>query len=418
MQTQTLSYRFADSMQTHTLQGTQKELIAFLDDFNWFSSKALINACAYLKPRALGSVCVKPLVPIDPIIQHMFAPIVEEPAIKVQPIERKEPVKVKHVVTSVAASVRSIRNRDHERAYIHLADDTTCTCTETGISFKVTLAAPLRLNLEVLHPLAFNNNVESLILSYRKSGIHLEKELERQVLAGMLITTLRHKGLLACTDYPAANLCLQRAKGETLSHVLRFIAGSKSTKGMPSLRLIPEAIYDTAYIPMGMTQAACIDDRVEIMLQNYVKLCKGEGEGETRHTSIWQKPKDTGKVRIYGGNLSIESRQADAAAKHADILLDKLNNEIHITQTVKDHIERQIDAFAFLGTDKREKIAREIIHMFPTSKTAKELAALFARTKTETIELGLESFTQSLESELGEFKEVKRKFNLLSKVLK
>jgi len=79
----------------------------------------------------------------------------------------------------------------------------------------------------------------------------------------------------------------------------------------------------------------------------------------------------------------------------------------------------KLDAFMYLGTEKRIEISRQIIESFGEDKLGKELANIFATTKTETMELSLSSFSHELESDLGEWKGQKRKFNLFaSQVIK
>lgn len=412
LHTHQVSYCLAGSTYVHKAVGSHAELVAFADNTIGLDNElAQVWTSPYFKrsgiapiPRMYTYFCISPLA------EHGLL----GPMQSMQPMEKSErgSVSVAAHVVRTYPTVSIHRNREHERMYVMLADACNVTCTKTGISAAVRLATPLGMNLETLHPFAFFSNVAEQVRAYVKQGLHLEKHMERQVLAGMLITALRHHKLLRSNDFVSANIALQRAKSETLSYMVRFFVYAKSTKSMPALRLVPEALYDEVYIPTGMSKEACFADRVEIMLLNYMKLCRGEGEGETRHTSVEQRVKPSGTVRIYGGNLSIESRQAHASQKHAYLLLEKLDTETHNSGKFIEWLESQVDAFSFLGTDKRVDISNRIRAHFGEQKTAKELARIFGSVKTETIEQGLENRTDA-----GNTQPVRR-FNLTSKLVK
>ena len=410
-----LSYRFPEDKEYRSKQGTFTELRDFVNDFNWLDLRALLD-CSYIKHNALGEVR-----PSDSLIEHFINPLPVSSPTK----EAKETKQIRQAKqTKQITTIRSKSNREHEACFIRLHEQVTVTCVETGISFSCQLPLPEKLNLEVLHPLSFFSNVQSVIRSYSNKGIFLESELSNQVLSGMLLTILRHKKLLVCHDYVKANLCLQRVKLETLSKALRFFSSLPSTLDMPQLHLVPEAMYDFHSVPISLSKEQIIADRTELMILNFIKVCKGEVEGENRIAGTilkTRKEKAGAKVRLYGGNADIEHRQALSREKLAQKLLEKLMH-LHpvpfVSQAFYSLLEARIEAFIYLGTEKRTETANQILERFNGSehiKIAKELAALFATTKTETLENSLFTFSQELEQDLGQWKGQKRKFNLFAK---
>lgn len=413
MQTHELTYCLWNNPKQHTKRGNLEELHMFLQ---CMQTKGIYSN------RFAEGVPFQEVKPVHNDLPEFITHNVIRPLQGV--MERQETKNKPEVV------LRKIRNREHEKVYVTLQDATTCTCIETGISYKVNLPMSLDVHMQTIHPFAFFSNVQDAVRSFGNKGVYLEKALERQDIAGMLITALRHHKLLKCSDFVSANLCLQRAKAETLSVLTRYFTNARSTKDMPSLRLVPEALYDTGYIPYGLSKEALISDRVEIMLINFLRVCKGEGEGNTRHISVDRtSSKSAGSVRIYGGNFSIEKRQADASQKNAYVLLEKLEHEIQdISNVFVEWLEGKIDAFVFLGGEQREQIAKLIREKFGEQKTAKELARLFGSVKTETLELGLETFshkhgddplfdgTDTQHTQHTQINTGKKKFDLLSKL--
>jgi len=156
------------------------------------------------------------------------------------------------------------------------------------------------------------------------------------------------------------------------------------------------------------------------MIQNFIKVCKGESEGETRIAGTILKTKQEkigAKVKIYGGNIDIEHRQALGREKLGKQILAKLQTLFPVptfSQAFYDMLYSKLDAFMFLGTEKRVEISKQIVEKFGEHKLGRQLAELFATTKTETMELGLTTFSQELEQNLGEWKGQKRRFNLFA----
>lgn len=324
---------------------------------------------------------------------------------KDKPVKERKPV-VTHV----------FGDSTHKQINVHLLNYTDCTCVETGISYAVKLPSIRGMHMSTLHPLSFYKNVEELVKSYINKGIALENELDTQVLAGCIITALRHHKLLRSNDYISANLCLQKALPKLLSEFLRFFVYTKSTNQMPSLRLIPEALYDVGHVPAHMTREECFADRIGVMLVNYLKVCRGENEGYTRiaGASFERRIKDT--VRVYGGNLSIERRQTNKLQELAYDLLEKLEHEFPEGYTTFiEYLEEQIDALAFLGKEKRKQIALEIKNKFKDQKTATELGRLFVTVNMETVEHNISTNLFDTPKVEAETQPIKR-FNLLSKI--
>ena len=420
-----LSYRFAGDKEYRTLEAQQSDINDFLNDFSWHGVNDLFARSKYIKRSK-----IKALQPNDSFIEYFISGSIKD-AVRLaqakmpqaQPNQPKR--KTLALQTQVTEVLRQKRNLEHDACFVRLHEFVTVTCTETGISFSCQLPVPDKLNLEVLHPLSFYSNVQETIRAYSKKGIYLETELTAQVLAGMLLTILRHKKLIVCRDYVKANLCLQKIKVENLSFSVRFFNSLPSAVSLPQLHLIPEALYDFYNAPISLTKEQIIADRTEIMLHNFIKVCKGDTEGETRIAGTILKTrneKSNAKVRIYGGNADIEHRQATGREKLGKQILVKLQTKYPVpfhSQVFYDMLYSKLDAFMYLGTEKRIEISRQIIESFGEDKLGKELANIFATTKTETMELSLSSFSHELESDLGEWKGQKRKFNLFaSQVIK
>jgi hypothetical protein len=417
-----LTYRFQNESIYHKEYGNYTDLRDFVNDFNSLDILALLN-CHYIKKNNLGNFNLS-----DRLIEHFINPLPDK--LDLSRIKEKQTAQTAQTASKVGKSLlkpiaQSVSyyvkaNNEHKACFIHLYEHTTVTCSETGISFSCQLPIPGKLNLEVIHPLSFYSNVRDVIRTYSNQGIFLESELSAQVLSGMLLTILKHKKLLICHDYVQANLCLQHAKIQTLSSAVRYFNGISSSLSMPQLHLIPEAIYDFFHAPISLTKEQIIADRVEVMIQNFIKVCKGESEGETRIAGTILKTKQEkigAKVKIYGGNIDIEHRQALGREKLGKQILAKLQTLFPVptfSQAFYDMLYSKLDAFMFLGTEKRVEISKQIVEKFGEHKLGRQLAELFATTKTETMELGLTTFSQELEQNLGEWKGQKRRFNLFA----
>lgn len=318
------------------------------------------------------------------------------------------------------------RNREHEKCYITLHEEITVTCEDTGISYTVRLPIPTALNaslnLPVLHPLAFAENVQTIMQRYSKHGVRIETELEAQVLAGMLLTILRSKNLLICKDAPKANMFLQAATRETLGFAVRWFYGRPSVVNFPALALqlddasrIREVMRD---VPLSPQQKAT--QEAEVFILNYIKACKGESnKDEAAHIHIQPSKKEQKKVRVYTDLVVQQVKDSQKASKTGENLLAKLVSQ-HPGQhnLMFGQIKTTLKILAFASSKLREDIARKLRDTFPGNEAASELAVMFAAIKQDAIEDDLLSFTQTIKAEVQDFQATKgrMKFDFMSKI--
>ena len=297
------------------------------------------------------------------------------------------------------------RNRIHEKAYITLHEEQIVICGKTGISYCVRLSAPSALQLETLHPVAIYSNVANVMQTYIKRGMRLESQLEPQVLAGMLLTILKHKDLLVMKDAKKANLFLQQATVETLSFAVRYFYNLPSVLGKPRLSLMLE---DTQHVldsmwKVPLTEKQKHQQEAELFILNYVRACKGETV-EERHIQRIVKPlhaKDTLKVKIYTDTVKQERKQVQAAKVDAKALLNRLPVLTLEDSLTVSWVNSQLSMLQFLNDDARKNTATRILSTWSMFDSAQELADVFTQTTSKTLEDDLLSFSHTVDKEAG-----------------
>lgn len=321
-------------------------------------------------------------------------------------------------LTAAANIVRRKRNREHEHCYIVLHEENTVTCEETGISFTCRLPIPAQsqaapaANLSTLHPLSSFIVVEDVIRRYYKTGIRLEAELDSQVLAGMLITILKHKGLLFCKDYVKANLYLQAATPATLSYAVRYFHNLPSTLGMVGLALNLEdrQVIRNILKRSGLSEQQQAQQQAEVQLLNYMKAVKGESY--TDDPAIAQpKPKDKAKVRLYSDPVVSQSKNVKAKMQQASLLLSKLDKSAH--PMLFELLRTSIKNLVFLSDKVKQDVAQRLVTAFPGNDQAFELSRIFADIATDKLEDDLLTFTQQIEHDKQPAKKTKLSFAAL-----
>lgn len=329
--------------------------------------------------------------------------------------ERQEQEKLRKVEPTTPTVKHLRKNRQHERAYIVLHEEQTVTCEDTGISYTVRLPIPTAindvLNLPVLHPLAFYENVRMLMQQYQRTGLRIEQELEAQVLSGMLLTVLRHRNLLICKDAPRANTFLRAATLNTLGYALRFFYQRTSTLGYPALAMHLEdsARIKDAFKHIELSDAEKATQEAELFILNYIKACKGESTAdEAAHIQI--KPSKHAKVKVYSDTVVSQTKLAQAGEKQGLVFLAKLVSAYPGQHTLMfDRIKQTLKMLAFASEKVRKDIAARLRETFPSSSDAIELAAIFAAIKQDAIEDDLLSFTQTLKKEIEQHQDNKPK---------
>lgn len=318
-------------------------------------------------------------------------------------------------------------NTQHKEAGLTLYTDVSVTCEETGITHKVNLPVPGNFNYPVMSPLASYQTVQDVLRSYSEKGWQIEKVLEPQMLAGMLITILRHKQLLIhCKDPAKANAYLRAARQETLAWAIRWFNARNSVLGMPKLSL---EIADnlTLYSQLDYRDIMESEKRTylaENTIIQYLKACRGDSG--TEDTSIQRaidakaKAKVKGKVKVYTDNVVKEVKQVEKGEKEAKVLLAKLISEYPGQHSIFfNSVKANIGILAFMSDDKRTSFAARIKETLIGNPTAQELANIFAHTSTDAIEDDLLSFTHQFEKERDDYiasKGTKTKVDFLSKL--
>jgi len=320
------------------------------------------------------------------------------------------------------------RNREHEQAYIVLHEEATITCEETGISFVCRLPVPATsqaakaINLSILHPLAFFDNVQAVLRQYYKTGIRLERELEPQVLAGMLLTIWKHKNLLICKDYARANMFLSAATKQTLSFAVRYYHNLPSTLMMPaiSLYLDDSAVIKSVLrnVPLSSLQKA--QQEAELFILNYIKACRGESQ--TDEVGHIKPAKQSAKVKLYSDPSLQQHKLVKSKATQAIELLDTItkaqaDKSAHSLLFVI--IRQNIKMLTYLSDKAKADLAHKIVTTFPNNNDALTLSRIFADIVTDKIEDDLLSFTQELTRNKQEWQhQNKIKVDFMSKITK
>lgn len=307
---------------------------------------------------------------------------------------------------------RKILNRQHERAFIWLSDQTTVTCERTGISYSCALPAPAELNLETIHPFAFYQNVLDVVKQYGKQGLVLEEQLSSQVLAGMLLTALAHHGLLVCRDYVRANLIIAQASKATLGFIVRNLTRLTSGERLPALALHLE---DMDFIDQLMARAPLTDlqkigQQAEVLLKNYIAAVQGESgaidQGHANATRKANEKKAQITVRVYSDPIKNALSKTDSAEAQAVVLLDRLEQRAKremlegYSSAVWSLFRSNTKLLTFLSEKAKQQMIVKIQEIFGTAdKQAQNLIALYKGVDTSALEEDLLGWQSELEEE-------------------
>jgi hypothetical protein len=296
------------------------------------------------------------------------------------------------IAKSASIKTVQVKHREHESLQIFLCPQTTVTCQETGISYRVELPSQAGTNLVMSHPLAIAENAMRLIKQTARLGKPLTSVYEKQILAGMLLTLLRSNGLLRCKDAVKANLYLQNASAETLASVCNSIAGLSSVIGLPSLSLLDVEVNFSIMlweqtIPENAKRASA-----EVLLHNYLR--------DLQHARDGKKEKREERQRKTK-SIKIVSNPVIAQSKKNKELKPEINGSLRLLQEkykTKDatfcvYLASKVKSLAFLSTARREALAAEVISKWPLDVDAGNLASVikdYASDKIENDLLGLD----------------------------
>lgn len=285
------------------------------------------------------------------------------------------------------------QHTQHSAIKIFLANETAITCRETGISASIKLGSQYGTHLEWLHPFSIYENVNRQLRQVRAFGKLPHQHFNRNELAGILISVLKHRKLLRAKDFISANLYLQKASDHTLSLLINFaesLSGNSEAR-LPSLSLLDVRVSSGAadYVlseNLGKTHA-------EIQLLNWRRDVIAAQENFSRSKTAPQERKAK-SVKVY---------KTDKTAQEAKEFQETKSKETKLLGILKERYKGQqgysgiltkigfnIETAKFLTKPTRQNAAAEIRSKFPQSdKEAWELAALIAGMETSELEKDL-----------------------------
>lgn len=259
---------------------------------------------------------------------------------------------------------------------LHINSVTYATCVETGIHCSVDMPSPIGVNLEWMHPLALFRNVESLIEAYQKTGRPLVA-LAPEVLAGILITIMKHKDFTKCEDGPAANARLRLIGKETLVYAINYFFKASSRRGLPRL-----ALYSKDGIYQGHP--------TEQMLQ-YIKICQGEDESLVIE-AMQEKKKVKIKARSHKTQEEKEYAQAQEDIKACEALLERRAKGSSINSASIESLGKRIKRLAVLNTTERDKLVADIKSILGDNDDTHSMALIILSVDTTEIEKSLNTW--------------------------
>lgn len=283
---------------------------------------------------------------------------------------------------------------------LRLNTHTLCTCPETGIQFSVALPSPLSSNMPLLHPLWTFSNCEAYIKAYQRIGEPIAK-FDAQVLAGLLITILRHKGFSVCRDAFAANKRLRLVNKKTLTQAISYFMRSQKRDKQPQFNLLADC------------------EPTEQLL-GFMSICKGEDESITVHHMLVEKT-HTIKARVYSTDQEKEYAQVRTDIKDCLHVLSCIakDKSIDISEQAVKAFEYRIKALATMSDNAKQKLADDITSVCSEdNQYNKAIRLLIFSTSTNALQKDLLSFSQELDSELTEWKAGKVDFMALLKQVK
>jgi hypothetical protein len=291
----------------------------------------------------------------------------------------------------------------------HLDQAVILLCPVTGIIGKLEMPyCPVALSYE--HPLARPSNVLSLLryhfsIKGQQAEVHhlatkAELKLDRQVLAGCLLSLLHGKGLLfaeeAETTAAERNMVLQNAGVLILSDLLKHIVSCWENpavwKRMPRLS-VDWKTHASVHSTIGQT------------LQSYLKVLRGlfdpleltAGEQAKIFGATQNKPKH--RVKIYSAS-AVEHRNIRDAKTEAREQYEMLKP--HLPVALQVQVSRTLRDLLLLPQDAKSKAAAALRTWAasqkdkPQAAPALSLAASIERATNEKLLEEMGSFMQEV----------------------
>lgn len=278
----------------------------------------------------------------------------------------------------------------------NLSQAVIVACPITGIVGKLEMPfAPLVLEQE--HPLSKASNVLKMLdwyfspaqqkaeIEYLKQG-HINFKLDRQVLAGCLLSLLRSKSLIdkEAKDTTALeqNMVLQNAGHSTLSELLKIMVSRWSNpdvwKRVPKLS-VEWNTHSTNASTIGYTLnkwAEKIKEALEPVVLTSMERAK-------LFSATQNKPKV--RVKVYTA-AAAETRNIKENKTEAYKLLDFLKPHLSIAQRIA--VQRTLQQLLLLSSEAKSKtvLLLKSLNLAPIQKDkALALAAIIERSSNESI---------------------------------
>lgn len=396
---QEMKFRFSDDVTYRFIDADIDELLQVIDDFNYNKINDIINNSKYAdKHKHNGHKSLTPIKPVKPIVEHIiqsvpkafydcvagiYSPIPHADTIPLEAYARIKPEQViKHT------HVKRINHFKQKENILHLGTHTRCICAETGISFGVALPSPLDTSMTMLHPFAFYNNVQHFIKQYQRNGIPLSG-IDSQALAGMLITTLKHKGYAICRDYVAANLRLRTINKKSLTWALAYFYRASIRDNLPQINLLAEGNPTTQLI-------------------GFVQICRGEDITLQAHHALAPK-QDKIKAKVY---QTEHAKEAAILRNDVKVCLDLMetlqaNNPTIITDQLITAFEQRVRKLAIMNDAAKEILIADIIGCFGENSQTKQMELIIRSNDMTATQKELLTFSMEIAKEIAEFKQEK-----------
>jgi len=395
--THQLTYRFRGEKEVNHIQGTMAEMVEFLDDFNWTSTYQVLTNFGKKysnnnkrNQQALGLFPERiQVLPTSPIEWHFIFPIQDTVEIEKYARIKGDKPKENNGEIKTHKGVKGIYPGPLE-----LNTHTVTICELTGIAWAAELPSPLFTGLKQPHPFSHFHNVREMITRYQNHGIKIEK-LGKVVISGMIITSLRHMGLVGKVNGIKANDRLSKGSIAVLIRFLNHILSAASVKSYPMINLESDG---------------SIDER----LLAYIAIVTGQ-DTTVKSLHAPQKKENRVKVKVYQTYGALEAAHIEEEKAEAKEILGRLKkNYSGVNKDTFKEIENAINSVMLMGLEHREKMADKITNTFgPRSVEAHDLALIFTGIANDRLTKEVESFGQQIEAERNEFVEEKKKINLL-----
>jgi hypothetical protein len=259
----------------------------------------------------------------------------------------------------------------------------TCICEETGISYLVDLPCPFETILTLVHPLAYFHNVQEMIRKYQRHGIPITG-LERQVLAGMLITILKHKDWITCKDAISANKRLQQVNKRTLGYAIWYFYKSQERFNLPKFNIL-----DTGNPTQQLIQ--------------FLQICRGEDDTvEVFHMK--ENVKNKIKAKLYTNIEDKEAAQLRDDIKSCNNIIDRLHKaKPDVSMSMLELINQRIKRLGVLSDAEKTNLSNSIYEVFGETDNTKAIALIIRSVNTDTIQKSLLTFSMELESDIQDW---------------